>query len=104
MENKWRGLEGNNYAIEDLGRPKVFYLPSHKLKTIIGGKTVEDILHSFLIEHFGGFTTTLIPYFGIWRANGQHLVYDECRMYEVSFLGKKGFPSFLQNCQRSRRR
>jgi len=96
MENKWLGLEGDTYRIENLGRPGIFLLPSHKLRQEMEGTTVEDHLHNFLIENFGAFTTTMVPYFGFWHSTGNKRIdYDECRQYEVSFDGKKLIPVLL---------
>lgn len=95
MTNPWAGLEGEGYRIENLGRPAVFLLPSHKLRTEVDGMTVEERLHQFLTMHFGAFTTTTVPYFGFWRSSSQKLVYDECRQYEVSFVGKERIPELL---------
>lgn len=94
-DNKWRGLEGKSYKIEDLGRPAVFLLPLQKLKKMADGATTEENLHRFLTETFGAFTTTTIPYFGFWRGNGAELTYDECILYEVSFAGKEKVPLLL---------
>ncbi len=92
----WSELVGEGYEIEDLGRPAVFLLPSHKLREKdVSGRTVEERLHDFLVEHFGAFTTTTVPYFGFWRNDGNTLVYDECRLYEVSFSGKDRIPLLL---------
>lgn len=96
MRSKWAGLEGLTYSIEDLGRPAVFLLPSHKLRQQAGEATIEDDLHAFLLEKFGAFTTTTVPYFGIWRSSGSRVFQDECRLYEVSFPGKKRIPVLLK--------
>ena len=94
--NKWAGLDDESYKIEDLGRPAVFLLPLEKLKTTIGDKTAEEELHAFLTKNFGAFTTTTVPYFGFWRAAGTQIIYDECRLYEVSFAGKEKIPLLLK--------
>ena len=96
MKNKWEGLSGEGYRIEDLGRPAVFLLPSHKLRMLLGRSTIEEDLHNFLSENFSAFTTTTVPYFGFWRNSGEKLVYDECRLYEVSFVGKKRLPGLMR--------
>ncbi len=88
-ENKWEGLEGAGCRLVNLGRPAVFLLPSHKLRTDDGtGRTVGNTLHAFLVERFGAYTCTTVPYFGFWHGkSGAN--YDECRLYEVSFDGKE---------------
>lgn len=94
--NPWTDFENDAFEIVDLGRPAVFLLPSHKLRQLVGETSVEDGLHRFLSEHFGAFTTTSVPYFGFWKNDGQRLVYDECRMYEVSFAGKDRLPELMR--------
>lgn len=95
-ENKWAGLDGPGYEVDDLGRPGVFLLPSVKLKRFsMDGRTVEEALRDFLIANFGAYTETNVPYFGFWRDGGQNLVYDECRQYEVAFFGKERIPLLL---------
>ncbi len=94
---KWNSFKnGRNYTIVDLGRPAVFLLPSHKLKGRADSRAIEDDLHSFLVRNFGAFTTTLVPYFGFWKNDGSELIYDECRLYEVSFLGKERIPALAE--------
>ena len=91
MENKWEGLQGPGYRIINLGRPAVFLIPSHKLRQEVNGGLIETRFHRFLIEQFGSYTMTILPYFGYWRGEDRvHL--DECRQYEVSFEGKEKIP------------
>ena len=59
------------------------------------GATAEENLHQFLSKEFGAFTTTTVPYFGFWRSAGLRITYDECRLYEVSFVGKERMPLLL---------
>ena len=96
MKSKWAEFRSKRYELIDLGRPAVFLVPSHKLRLEQGGRTVEDDLHAFLLEKFGAFTTTTVPYFGFWRQNGQRFVHDECRLYEISFVGKKRIKILLE--------
>lgn len=87
-KNPWSNLEGENFKLENLGRPAVFLIPSHKLRQEIDGQTAEDLLRDFLLKEFGAFTTSFIPSFGVWTAQGNKKpVTDECRQYEVSFVG-----------------
>lgn len=97
MKSKWAIFENDDsdYKIQDLGRPAVFLLPSHKLRIKISGKTVENELNDFLMENFGAFTTTKLPYFGLWRNDDKEVIYDECVQYEVSFAGKEHIPLLL---------
>ncbi|TSC83266.1 MAG: hypothetical protein G01um101419_96 [Parcubacteria group bacterium Gr01-1014_19] len=91
-ENKWRGLEGRGYRLENLGRPAIFLLPVWKLKAKLGKTTIEQNLHRFLISQFGAYTSTTIPSFGVWKNTRKAVVSDECRQYEVSFNGKERIP------------
>ncbi|PJA45473.1 hypothetical protein CO174_03135 [Candidatus Uhrbacteria bacterium CG_4_9_14_3_um_filter_50_9] len=95
-EDKWDGLDGPSYTLTNLGRPAVFLIPSHKLRTPMGEDTVEHYLHDYLMEHYGAFTTTTVPYFGFWRNGRGKVDYDECRRYEVSFVGKERIPELLE--------
>ncbi|MEK7653954.1 MAG: hypothetical protein AAB345_01570 [Patescibacteria group bacterium] len=91
-ENKWKGLEGKGYRLENLGRPAIFLLPVWKLKAKLKKTTIEKDIHEFLIKQFGAYTSTTIPSFGVWKSTQKALVSDECRQYEVSFNGKERIP------------
>ncbi len=93
MENKWQGLEGKGYRLENLGRPGIFLLPVWKLRAYrIKNTIVEKHLHRFLIDQFGAYTSSTIPSFGVWKNTKKAIVSDECRQYEVSFQGKERIP------------
>ncbi|KKQ36029.1 MAG: hypothetical protein US50_C0001G0031 [Candidatus Nomurabacteria bacterium GW2011_GWB1_37_5] len=96
MKNKWKGLEGRGYRLQNLGRPAIFLLPIKKLKKKVRGQAVEKTLHKFLIEEFGAYTSSTIPNFGIWENIKKMKVSDKCRQYEVSFVGKKRIPILLE--------
>lgn len=87
MKNPWSAFEGPGYSLENLGRPAIFLIPSHKLRLKIGETTVEKRLETFLLNEFGAFTTSLIPSFGLWRDASHEVVGDESRQYEVAFAG-----------------
>lgn len=91
--SKWVGLTDPSYEIVDLGRPAVFLIPSHLLQRPISldqhAQTVEQLIEDFLMANFGAFTKTMIPEFGFWISDGKKKCLDECRRYEVSFLGKE---------------
>ncbi|MBI5732348.1 hypothetical protein HY967_00085 [Candidatus Jorgensenbacteria bacterium] len=94
---KWSSFEDEkNYHIENLGRPAIFLIPSHKLERDAGGITVRRVLHEFLTEKFGAYTTSIIPSFGFWNNEGDQLICDECCQYEVSFDGKGKVPLLLK--------
>ena len=85
-----------NYKLVDLGRPAIFLIPEKKLRIKIGGQTIETILHNFLSEKFGAFTSSIVANFGIW-VNDKNVVHkDRCRIYEVSFEGKGRIPILLR--------
>jgi hypothetical protein len=87
-KNPWESFAGEEYRIQNLGRPAIFFIPSKKLGIKDGKKTVEDRLNAFLQKRFGAFTISTAPYFGAWH-NGEKISRDECRLYEVSFVGTK---------------
>jgi len=91
--SKWKDLHDEYYEIVDLGRPAVFLVPSHLLQRSIStdddAQTVEQFIEAYLMDHFGAFTKTMIPEFGFWLSGGKKKCLDECRRYEVSFLGKE---------------
>lgn len=95
-KSKWKSFTRGNYTIEDLGRPAVFLLPIKKLQRKMGDVTIEEELHKFLIDHFGAYTASTIPSFGFWRNAKEATISDECREYEVSFLGKDRIPVLLE--------
>ena len=68
----------------------VFLLPSLKLKRPQGrGRSYEEVVHSFLLKHFGGYTASAGNIFGFWRneETGREY-YGEHREYKVSFRGR----------------
>jgi hypothetical protein len=76
--------------VESLGRMAVFLLPSLKLKQRKkAGHTFEEIVHHFLMKHFGGYTASAGNIFGFWRSEqaGREW-YGEHREYKVSFRGR----------------
>lgn len=93
-ENKWHSLGGDGYTIKDLGRPAIFLIPVKKLKLKAGDLTVEEYLHKFLTENFCAYTC--IPSFGFYKSAEGAIIFDECRQYEVSMLGKERIPILLK--------
>jgi len=68
----------------------VFLLPSLKLKQRQRlGRSYEEVVHSFLMKHFGGYTASAGNIFGFWRDDqtGREF-YGEHREYKVSFRGR----------------
>lgn len=96
MQNKWSGFSSKDYLIKNLGRPAIFLLPTKKLNKELGGETVKNNLHRFLIKNFGSYTTSVVPQFGFWKKAKKSTVVDECHEYEVSFLGKNRIPLLIK--------
>ena len=94
--SKWDGFHSPNYTIVDLGRPAVFHIPTTKLSCAMGNTSVEEAIKSFLMEHFTAFSATTPPNFGVWMDETEKIHYDECRRYEVSFVGKEKIPKLLE--------
>jgi len=93
--DKWRRFRSRNYTLKDLGRPAIFLLPTGKLRIKIGNLSVGEHLHRFLIKNFGAYTSSTIPSFGFWKSTKEAAIQDECREYEVSFLGKEKIPVLI---------
>ena len=75
--------------VQSLGRMAVFLLPSLKLKRQKAGRNYEDIVHHFLMEHFGGYTASAGNIFGFWRdVASARESYGEHKEYKVSFRGR----------------
>jgi hypothetical protein len=73
-----------NYRERKLGSSAVFLLPSLKLKEPSEtGRSIENRLHAFLMETFGGYTAQAGNIFGYWRENGRDS-YGEHREFTVA--------------------
>jgi hypothetical protein len=76
-----------------LGRNVRFLLPSLKLKEpCASGETVEQSVHAYLLEHFGGYTATSANLFGYWREESGGYSYGEHREFTVALPDDKGLP------------
>lgn len=101
-ENRWEGLGSQEYTLLDLGRPAVFFLPRQKLETRMpNGRSISEELEKFLTDEFGGFTMLggtgeILEFKGFWRDGTHRIVYDECVICEVSFVGKERIPMLLR--------
>jgi hypothetical protein len=74
--------------VKSLGRMAVFLLPSLKLKQQKLGRNYEEIVHHFLMKHFGGYTASAGNIFGFWRdVESTRESYGEHKEYKVSFRG-----------------
>lgn len=66
------------------GKMAVFLLPSLKLKQRgPGGRTVEEDLHRFLLDKYGGYTAAAGNIFGYWKDENGRESYGEHKEYKV---------------------
>ena len=73
-----------------------FLLPSLKLKEPSqNGPSVENRLHSFLMDSFGGYTAQAGNIFGYWRENGSDS-YGEHREFTVASLEASQLPTLKE--------
>ena len=86
-----------DYHETPLGKNVRFLLPSLKLKQpSANGETVEQCVHIFLMENFGGYTATSANLFGYWKEEGGELTYGEHREFVVALPNNKGLPELKQ--------
>lgn len=82
-----------SYREQSLGTAVVFLLPSLKLKEpSLNGGTVENRLHTFLMDNFGGYTAQAGNIFGFWRDGRGHDSYGEHREFSVAFVEDAKLP------------
>ena len=85
------------YFEKPLGKNVRFLLPSLKLKQPCpGGVTVEQSVHEFLMEHFGGYTATAANLFGYWKEEDGAFSYGEHREFTVALTGESGLTELKQ--------
>ena len=76
----------------ELGKAVSFLLPSLKLKEpSLNGPLVENRLHNFLMDNFGGYTAQAGNIFGYWRVDGCDS-YGEHREFSVATRDDSQFP------------
>jgi hypothetical protein len=76
-----------------LGSSVVFLLPSLKLKEpSTNGPSVENRLHDFLVENFGGYTAQAGNIFGYWREEHRQDSYGEHREFSVAVADQSRLP------------
>jgi len=74
-----------SHVEQKLGKPAVSLLPSLKLKKRSSeGILVEEEVHRFLMEHFGGYTAAAGNIFGYWVDPGGGESYGEHRQFMVA--------------------
>jgi hypothetical protein len=82
---------------QPLGKNVRFLLPSLKLKEPCpGGGTIEQSVHGYLVEHFGGYTATSGTLFGYWREEDGSQSYGEHREFAVALTNDRGLPELKQ--------
>ena len=85
------------YFEKPLGKNVRFLLPSLKLKQpCVGGITVEQSVHDFLMAHFGGYTATAANLFGYWKEEDGAFSYGEHREFTVALTGEDGLSELKQ--------
>jgi hypothetical protein len=76
-----------SFRQERLGSTAVFLLPSLKLKEPgRAGSSLEDKLHTFLMDHFGGYTAQAGNIFGYWRDQSGRASYGEHREFTIALI------------------
>lgn len=82
-----------NLREQPLGKNVRFLLPSLKLKEPCpGGGTIEQSVHAYLVEHFGGYTVTSGTVSGYWREDDGSQSYGEHREFTVALPNDCGLP------------
>ena len=78
---------------QPLGKNVRFLLPSLKLKEPCpGGGTIEQSVHAYLVEHFGGYTVSSGTVSGYWREEDRSQSYGEHRGFTVALPNDRGLP------------
>jgi hypothetical protein len=86
-----------NYHETPLGKNVRFLLPSLKLKQpSANGDTIEQCVHVFLMENFGGYTATSANLFGYWKDEDGAHSYGEHREFVVALPDDKGVPELKE--------
>jgi hypothetical protein len=85
------------YKEKPLGKNVRFLLPSLKLKEPCDTSgTIEQSVHSFLVERFGGYTATAANVFGYWREEHGGYTYGEHREFTVALPEVEGLRELKQ--------
>lgn len=94
-----------DYREQPLGKNVRFLLPSLKLKEPCpGGGTIEQSVHNFLVEHFGGYTASSATVFGYWREEDGTASYGEHREFTVALPNDRGLPELKRFLGQTARR
>lgn len=82
-----------DYREQPLGKNVRFLLPSLKLKEpLANGGTIEQSVHNYLVEHFGGYTASSATVSGYWREEDGTASYGEHREFTVALTNDRGLP------------
>ena len=96
--------EEMTYHEKALGKNVRFLLPSLKLKEPCeSGETVEQSVHGFLVERFGGYTATSATVFGYWREDNGGYSYGEHREFTVALPHGEGLAALKEFLGRTAR-
>jgi hypothetical protein len=71
------------------GHIAAFLLPSLKLKQ----RSLEEKVHQFLLEAFGGYTATGGNIYGYWKDDNGDVDYGEHKEYKVALLDDTRLPA-----------
>lgn len=94
-----------DFREQPLGRNVRFLLPSLKLKEPCpGGGTIEQSVHAFLVEHFGGYTASSATVAGYWREEDGSHSYGEHREFTVALPNDRGLPDLKRFLAQTARR
>jgi hypothetical protein len=84
------------YRERNLGPSVAFLLPSLKLKEpSVNGRSIENILHSYLMEHFAGYTAQAGNIFGYWREVDRD-TYGEHREFSIAAAEPAQIPALKE--------
>jgi hypothetical protein len=94
-----------DYHEQPLGKNVRFLLPSLKLKEPCpGAGTIEQSVHDYLVEHFGGYTASSSTVFGYWREDDGSHSYGEHREFTVALPHDRGLPDLKRFLAQTARR
>lgn len=83
-----------NYRQQELGRSATFLLPSLKLKRPRTDEgSLEDRVHTFLMDNFGGYTAAAGNIFGYWKDESGKSSYGEHRQFTIALVEDSKLPS-----------
>ncbi len=77
-----------------IGHVAVFYVPSVKLDRPVGERTPRQMIHEYIMSHYGAYTHQKSNIQGYW-SNRKQVVKDENERFEVSFDGAEAVPPFI---------